>query len=83
VSHTIEHLFSIVLMIVFVNTPNLLNAAFLDQAAAFFESPSTTVLAEGIASAATGIVTFIAIFVAIDLIVTWIRVFRPSRRSVK
>jgi len=83
VSHTIEHLFSIVLTIVFVNTPNLLNPAFLAEAASFFESPSVQVLEEGIRQGATGIVTLVSIFVIIDLIATWVKVFKPTRRAVK
>ncbi|MFA5006302.1 MAG: hypothetical protein WC509_02400 [Candidatus Izemoplasmatales bacterium] len=83
ISHTVEHLVSIVVMIVFVNTPNLLNPAFLTEAAAFFESPSVAVLEDGITKGATGIVTLISIFVAIDLISTWIKAFKPARRLGK
>jgi len=82
VSHTVEHLFSIILFITFAKTENLLNANFLLKASDYFDVPALEI-AENVANAATGFAVLIGIFVAIDLIATWVKVFKSAAKPDK
>ncbi|MBN2504474.1 MAG: hypothetical protein JXB20_03920 [Bacilli bacterium] len=70
--YTINQVLSIAVFIAFINHPELISVDFWSEIAGIFE---TTVLElqNGFNSATTGFGVFLALVVAIDLIVTWIK----------
>jgi hypothetical protein len=81
-SHTVEQVFSLVVMMVFFTTPGLLNPELLDSIATFFVLPLATIQGY-IAQGANWLIVFIGIVTLIDIISTWVKTLRRQGASSK
>jgi hypothetical protein len=72
ISRTIHQIFSFVVVVMFVMSPNMIHADFIARLAEFFDLQDQDI-AEYIRKACIGISVFIGLMVTIDLVTTWVK----------
>ena len=76
--HTLEQVFSIVVMFTFVGQPEIFTPGILQRGAELFEMTSTE-LAQTIVKGLSGFFIFLSLMIGIDLVTTWVKAIRGKK----
>lgn len=80
--HTIEQIMSVVILLVFVSTSNIVNPEFWIEAASY-STITVQQLSEGFSKGMIGLSWFVAVVTSIDILSSWYKTLKPKNKEIK